>query len=70
MNILEKALADGPSENLKPLYNSNVAKVLIVKWSQILISTARSSISGSALKGPKRSLKIPKRPKTSQKVPK
>ena len=43
-NILKKALSDGPSANLRPLYNSNVAKVSIVKWSQILISTVRSSI--------------------------
>ena len=26
-NILEKALSDGPSEILRPLYNSNVTKV-------------------------------------------
>ena len=45
-NILKKALSDGPSANLRPLYNSNVAKVSIVKWSQILISTVRSSIFG------------------------
>ena len=43
-NILKKALSDGLSANLRPLYNSNVAKVNIVKWSQILISTVRSSI--------------------------
>ena len=43
-NILRKVLSNGPSENLRPLYNSNVAKVSIVKWSQILISTVRSSI--------------------------
>ena len=45
-NILKKALSDGPSANLRPLYNSNVAKVSIVKWSQISISTAGSTISG------------------------
>ena len=45
-NILKKALFDGPSENLRPLYNINLAKVPIVKMSQILTSTARSSISG------------------------
>ena len=44
-NILKKALSDGPSENLRPLYNSNVAKVSIVKWSQILILAVGSSIS-------------------------
>ena len=46
LNILKKALSDGLSANLRPLYNSNVAKVSIVKWSQILISTEGSSISG------------------------
>ena len=45
-NILKKALSDGPSENLRPLYNSNVAKVLMVKWSQILVFLARSPVSG------------------------
>ena len=44
-NILKLALYDGPSENLRPLYNSNVAKVYIVKWLQIVISTAISSSS-------------------------
>ena len=44
-NILKKALSDGPSANLRPLYNSNVAKVSIVKWSQILILAVGSSIS-------------------------
>ena len=45
-NILNKGLSDGPSGNLRPLINRNVEKVYIVKWSQDLISTARSSISG------------------------
>ena len=45
-NILKKALSDGPSANLRPLYNSNVAKVSIVKWSQILISAVGSRVSG------------------------
>ena len=45
-NILRKVLSNGPSANLRPLYNSNVAKVSIVKWSQILISIVRSSILG------------------------
>ena len=45
-NIHKKTLVDGPSANLRPLYNSNVAKVSIVMWSQILISTARSTVSG------------------------
>ena len=42
----QKALSDGPSTNLRPIDNSNVAKVYIVKVSQTLISTAGSSISG------------------------
>ena len=41
---MAKTVSDGPSENLRPLYNSSVAKVSIVKWSQILISTAESTI--------------------------
>ena len=44
--LLKKKLSDGPSENMRLLKNSNIAKVYIFKWSQILISTARSSISG------------------------
>ena len=43
---LKKALSDGPSANLRPLHNSHVAKVYIVKWSQIFISTSGSFISG------------------------
>ena len=33
-NISKKALSDGILANPRPLYNSNVAKVSIVKWSQ------------------------------------
>ena len=33
-NILEKALSDGPSANLRPLFNSKVTKVSVLKWSQ------------------------------------
>ena len=44
--ILQKALSDGILANLRPLYNSNVAKVYIVKWSQIQICVAGSVISG------------------------
>ena len=36
---LKKALSDGSSANLIPLFISNVAKVSAVKWSQILILT-------------------------------
>ena len=42
----QKTLSGGPSANLRPLLNSNMAKVYIEKWSRILISTAESSISG------------------------
>ena len=35
--------------NLRPLFNSNVAKVSLVKWSHILITTARSTVSGFAI---------------------
>ena len=45
-NLKKKTISDGPSANLRPLHNSNMAEVNIVKWSQILISTAGSSISG------------------------
>ena len=34
LNILEKTISDGPSANLRPLFNSNVTKVSIIKWSQ------------------------------------
>ena len=33
--MLKNALSDGPSVILRPLYNSNGAKVFIVKWSKI-----------------------------------
>ena len=33
-NIPEKAVSDGPSAFLRPLYNSNMAKVSIIKLSQ------------------------------------
>ena len=41
-----KELYDRPNANLRPLHNSNVAKVTIVKWSQILMITDRSYVSG------------------------
>ena len=44
-NMLKKALSDGPNTILRPLYNSNVAKVNIVKWSQNNIFVASSSVS-------------------------
>ena len=45
-NILKKAFCDGPSANPRPLHNSNVEKVFIVKWSQILIFADKSPVSG------------------------
>ena len=48
-NILKKTLYDGPSANLRPHYDSNVAKVNIIKSSQILISTSRSPVPGYAI---------------------
>ena len=41
-----KELYDGPNANLRQLHNSNVAKVTIVKWSQILMITDRNYVSG------------------------
>ena len=37
---------DVPSEVLRPLYNSNVTKVSVVKYYQNLICLARSPVSG------------------------
>ena len=45
-NIFKKTLQDGPSANLRPLYNCNGEKIPIVKWSPILISTTQSSVAG------------------------
>ena len=51
-NILEepsippKTLSGGPNAILIPLYNSNLAKVYIVKWSQNLNVVTRNSVSG------------------------
>ena len=41
-NILEKTISDGPSANLRPLFNSNVTKVSVLKWSQNWPSTIRA----------------------------
>ena len=43
-NILEKALSDGPSVNLRPLFNSNMTKVSVIKLSQNCTRTIRSSV--------------------------
>ena len=45
-NILDKALSDGPSVNLKPLYNSNMTKVSVLKWSQNCTRTIRNGVFG------------------------
>ena len=45
-NISKKALYDGILANLRPLYNSNMPKVSIVKWSQNKIFVAGRVISG------------------------
>ena len=47
-NILRKVLSNGPSENLRPLYHSNVTKVSIIKWFQNLIWAYRFSVFGKA----------------------
>ena len=44
-NTSKKALSDSVFVNLRPLYNSNVAKVSFVLWSQNLIFVAISVIS-------------------------
>ena len=44
--ISQKALSDGVLANLRPLYNSNMSKVSIVKWSQNRIFVAGRVISG------------------------
>ena len=41
-------ISDGPSANLRPLFNSNVTKVSFIKLSQNLIRTIRSGVFGIA----------------------
>ena len=41
-----KKISYGPSANLRPLHNSNVVKVSIVKWTQILLFMDKSLVSG------------------------
>ena len=43
---LKKNISDGPSANLSPLFNSNVTKVSVIKWSQNCTTTIRSDIVG------------------------
>ena len=45
-NTSKKTLSDGFFGNLRPLYNGNMAKVSIVKWSQKWIFVYGSAISG------------------------
>ena len=45
-NMLRKVLSDSPGAVMRPLYNSIVAKVSIVKWSQNLIYVAGSPVLG------------------------
>ena len=45
-NILERALSDGPSVNLKPLFNSNMTKVSVIKWSKNCTRAIRSGVIG------------------------
>ena len=40
--ILKKALSHGPSASVRPLLNSNVTKVNIIKWFQSCTRTIRS----------------------------
>ena len=45
-NFLEKALSDGLSVNLRPLFNSNMTQVYVIKWSQNCTRTIRSGVFG------------------------
>ena len=45
--IFSKALSVGSSTNMRPLYNSNMAKVSVVKWSQNMNFVTRSSVFGT-----------------------
>ena len=42
----QKALSDGPSVNLRPLFNSNMTKVYVIKWSQNCTRTIRMGVVG------------------------
>ena len=46
LNILEKTILDGPSANLRPLFNSNMTKVSVIQWSQNCTRTIRSGVVG------------------------
>ena len=45
-NILKTALSDYPSANVRPLFNSNMTKVSVLKWSQNCTRTIRSGVVG------------------------
>ena len=45
-NILKKALSDGPSLNLRPLFNSTMTQVSVIKWSQNCTRTIKSGVVG------------------------
>ena len=45
-NILKKALSDGPSVNLRPLFNSDMKKLSLKKWSQNYTRTIRNGVVG------------------------
>ena len=42
----QNAFSDGPSVNLRPLFNSNMTKVYVIKWSQNCIRTIRNGVVG------------------------
>ena len=48
-NILEKNISDGPSANLRPLFNSNVTKVSVIMWTQNWTRTLRNFLSKDIL---------------------
>ena len=48
---LKKNISDGPSATLKLLFNSNVTKVYVIKWSQNYTRAIRSGVFGIAKNG-------------------
>ena len=42
----KKALSGDPSANLRPLFNSNMTKLSVIKWSQNYTRTIRSGAVG------------------------
>ena len=43
-NILKKALSGCPSANVRPLFNSNMTKVSVLKWSHNCTRAIRSGV--------------------------